>query len=256
MRVLFALLAALCATPAFAAGICEGFGPQAPRDLFQRQGVNAVAFAPAPAASELNLCNIHLHAQAEHRGPGFTILASGGHSGGYRCDDTSDLTPAQLAATATGGSGHGDTTGHGTGMAGVAPGETIEVHWVYSSCDVFPGPTLASCLAPGACINPQLRFEAQVFLVVNDPAALDFADFDYALPDGAQPIVYAGSTTGPKFSEATCSPFQVTWSVRPGCLRVDIGSLDRWATQNPFYENHAHGVRELVTNPVLLAPIR
>ena len=48
-------------------------------------------------------------------------------------------------------------------LRGVKPGDTIEVHWVYSSCDVSPGKTLGACLSD-ACVNPQLRVETQVFL--------------------------------------------------------------------------------------------
>ena len=53
-----------------------------------------------------------------------------------------------------------------------------------------------------------------------------------------------------------CSKFQVTWSVRPQCARVDIGSLHAWAAKgNVFNETSSHGVRQLVTAPELLAPI-
>ena len=62
----------------------------------------------------------------------------------------------------------------------VKPGDSIEVHWVYSTCDVKPGKTLDACLSD-ACANPQLRVEAQVFLVVNDPKALDFGSVELVL---------------------------------------------------------------------------
>ena len=120
-----------------------------------------------------------------------------------------------------------------------------------------------------ACANPQLRVEAQVFLVVNDPNALDFADFAYAgtmvnglhqaraLPSSTgDPIVFAGSTTGPIYTQEKCSPLQVTWSVRPTCAKIDVGSLYKWAEDgNVFNETHSHGVRQLVTSPELLADI-
>ncbi len=66
----------------------------------------------------------------------------------------------------------------GSAFHGVKPGDTIEVHWVHTSCNITPGEGLGSCLSD-ACANPQLRVEAQVFLVVNDPEALSFLDFDY-----------------------------------------------------------------------------
>ena len=52
---------------------------------------------------------------------------------------------------------------------------TIEVHYVFSSGQVTPGPTLGACLSE-TNINPQLRVEAQVFVLVNDEEALDFTD--------------------------------------------------------------------------------
>ena len=70
------------------------------------------------------------------------------------------------------------------------------------------------------------------------------------------PIVFAGSTTGPKYTEKKCSPYQVTWSVRPNCAKLNIASLDDWAANgNIFNEGHSHGVRAPVTEPELLAPI-
>jgi len=121
------------------------------------------------------------------------------------------------------------------------------------------------------CENPLLRVETQVFLVVNDPKnALDFTDFDYGglsetgrhqakkLPKKTgKPVVFLGSTTGPKYTQSVCSPLNVTWSVRPNCAKLDIGSLNRWAEQgNVFNEAKSHGVRQLVTAPELLSEIK
>ncbi len=50
---------------------------------------------------------------------------------------------------------------------------------MHSSCGIKPGEGLGSCLSD-ACADPELRSETQVFLVVNDPNALYFADFAYA----------------------------------------------------------------------------
>ncbi len=255
IRLVATFAAALASLPAVAgaAEVCKAFGPQAPRDIASKSGMNPQAFAPAPAATALNLCNIHYHAQAEHKGPGFAIFAGPGEHGGYKCDATADLTPAERAPFET--------------HAGVAPGDTVEVHWVYSSCAVEPGAGLGSCLSD-ACANPQLRVESQVFLLVNDRDSLQFADFAYAgnrvdgrpqpkeLPGGTgAPVVFAGSTTGPSYTAQKCSPYQVTWSVRPQCAKLDIASLDAWGRDNVFKEDHAHGVRELVTAPALLAEI-
>lgn len=224
-----------CAAAA-AQGLCEGYGPQAPRDIGARAGANPVAFAPAPPFAAMNLCNIHGHTPAEHRGPGFARLHPAG--AGFLCD--AELSEAERAPL-EGAFEH------------VAPGDAFEVHWVYSTCDVAPGPGLGAC-SSAACSNPQLRVEAQVFLLVNDPAAADFRSFGAAPPPG-EPVAYAGSTTGPSYSDAACSPLQVTWSVRPGCVKLHIGSLHAWAEENPFGEREAHGVRPLVSAAALLAPI-
>lgn len=246
------------AAPAAAAGVCNGYGPQTPRDISLRNGDNRRTFTLAPAASAMNLCNIHFHTQAEHKGPGFAVFAGAGDYGGYRCNGAGALSDAERAPVASGR----------LGCHGVEPGDTVEVHWVHTSCDVKPGHGLGSCLSK-ACANPQLRVEAQVFLVVNDRAAAQFDDFAYAgnvvnglhqakaIPTGSgAPVVFRGSTTGVKYSESKCSPLQVTWSVRPQCQKLDIASLHAWCAEgNVFKEAHAHGVRQLVTAPSLLAEI-
>lgn len=234
--------------------ICQGFGPQTPRDIDSRHGENARAFSLAPPSTEMNLCNIHFHAQAEHKAKDFSWVTEG--KAGYQCNDRAALTEAELAPVAE------------NRCAGVEPGDTIEVHWVHSSCDVAPGKGLGACLSD-SCANPDLRVETQVFLVVNDPAALDFRDLAYggnivnglhqpkAIPDDTgAPVEFQGSTTGPKFTEQTCSPLQVTWSVRPHCARINLASLSAWCADNVFGEDHAHGVRELVTDPRLLSSLR
>jgi hypothetical protein len=75
------------------------------------------------------------------------------------------------------------------------------------------------------------------------------------IPDNSGTAVqYAGSTTGPKYNEKG-SPFQVTWSVRPKVLKVNIETVGEWCKGNVFKEDHAHGVRNLVINPDLLSNI-
>lgn len=247
------------ATPAPSGELCTGFGPQAPRDIRNVSGSNPVTFAKAPPATQMNLCNIHTHTNAEHAGPGFAISHWPGDTSGYRCNETLDLTEAEAEMP------HG---GHDA-YHGVVPGDTIEVHWVYSSCPVAPGEGLGACLSE-TCANPELRVESQVFLVVNNPQALDFRDFDYAgaaaagrhqpraLPSGTgTPVEFLGSTTGTSYNASSCSPMQVTWSVRPNCAKLDIASLHAWAAEgNVFNETHSHGVRDLVTAEALLSPIR
>ncbi|NBC13840.1 MAG: cadmium carbonic anhydrase [Gammaproteobacteria bacterium] len=237
------------------ADLCLDMGPQTPRDIASKTGLNTVTFPMAPAPREMNLCNIHTHTNAEHKAPGYSIFVGDGVNGGYACNGTPELTEAEL------------TPLEGA-YKGVKPGDTIEVHWVHTSCDATPGEGLGACV-PEGCSDPLLRVEAQSFLVVNDPDAPSFMDYAYqntmrdglhqakALPAGTgEPVVFRGSTTGPSYDQSTCSPAQVTWSVRPQCMKVDIRSLHSWASRgNVFNETESHGVRQLVTAPELLAPI-
>lgn len=239
---------------------CKSAGPQTPRDIDSKEGTNKVTFDLAPSYKELNLCNVHFHVNAEHKAAGFSIYAGegeNGHGGGYKCTDTPSLTPEELQPP------------KGEVCKGLKPGDTIEVHWVHSSCDVKPGKGLGSCLSD-TCKDPKLRVETQVFLVVNDPKAIHFNEIAYKgnmingkyqggpLPDNTgTPVEFLGSTTGPAYNNIeTCSPLQVTWSVRPQCAKVDISSLGQWCNLNVFMEDHAHGVRKLVTDPGLLSEIK
>lgn len=258
MTSMGALALLALSAPALAQELCAGYGPQTPRDISQTDGLNQPLFTLAPDASEMNLCNIHAHLGAEHKGPGFSVAKSSDARDGYVCNEASTLTPAELEEFAE----------EVEVFENVKPGDTVEVHWVYTSCDVAPGPGLAAC-ASTACTNPELRVEAQVFLVVNNSKALDFTDFAYegnivdgrhqakSLPtETGDPVVFAGSTTGEAYSHQICSPLAATWSVRPACAKLDIGSLQRWSEGKlVFAETEAHAVRELVTAPELLAPI-
>ncbi len=242
------------------ASACEGFGPQTPRDIDNLAGENKRLFSLAPSSDKMNLCNIHFHNNAEHKAKDFSIYAGEGdhgHGGGYQCLISKELSTAEL--TPMEGKNH---------CAGIKPGDTIEVHWVHSSCDVKPGKGLGSCLSD-ACANPNLRVETQVFTVVNDKNALNFNDLAYDgnmvnglhqakhIPNNTgKAVEFLGSTTGPKYTEQSCSPLQVTWSVRPQCAKVDINSLSAWCENNVFEEDHAHGVRKLVVNPKLLSEIK
>ena len=235
------------------AKICKGFGPQTPRDVSKTAGKNKVKFNFAPSYTEMNLCNIHFHKNAEHKGPEFSVSAGKGEFGGYKCNSTDKLTEAQLAAPKT------------SGCENIAPGDTIELHWVHSSCDVKPGKGLGACLSD-ACANPQLRVETQVYVLVNDKKAVSLMDYREGkrrkgyhqakkIPTGDDAVQFLGSTTGPSYTEAKCSPLQVTWNVSPTCQQLDINSVHKWCKKNKFAETKAHGVRQLVTNKKLLSKI-
>ncbi len=218
---------------------CSEAGPQTPRDIADLiEGVNPVRFPMAPGSAEMNLCNIHFHKFAEHRGPDYTNLGEG--AGGFVCKQAKP-------------SGHMAADSHEGACKGVAPGDTIEVHWVFTTCDVPGGPGLGSCLSD-TCKDPKLRVEAQVFNLAKDGA--NFAEHQATSPAGGGTVQFLGSTTGPKYNSTNaCSPFQVTWDVARSCLPLDIDSLHAWCEDNLFEENHAHGVRELVTSPALLSAI-
>jgi hypothetical protein len=238
----------------------QGFGPQAPRNIDSAAGNNTVVFNDAPAYSEMNLCNIHFHKNAEHKGGEFTTYAGNGDGHGYLSGYkySGELSKAELAPVTAKicPSNHGE----------LYPGDTIEVHYVYSSAKVKPGPTLGACLSE-SIKNPQLRVEAQVFVLVNDKNALDFGELSthemknglyqaVNMPaDTGTPVNYIGSTTGPSYNEKA-SPFQVSWRVRPKVAKVNIETVGEWCKGNVFNEDHAHGVRNLVMNLDLLAPIK
>lgn len=238
----------------------KGYGPQSPRDLASKKGANARLFSTAPAYQQMNLCNIHFHKNAEHKGGEFTTFAGPGDGHGYQTGykysgklSSQEVTPLDAEVCK---SEHG----------GLQVGDTVELHYVHSSAQVVPGPTLNSCLSE-TDINPQLRVEAQVFVLVNDAQAANFGaltqvgqvnGYHQALNiprNTGRPIQYAGSTTGPAYNEKG-SPLQVSWSVRPRVMKVNAQSVGEWCKGNAFKEDHAHGVRNLVINEKLLSRMR
>jgi len=237
----------------------QGFGPQSPRDIDTVLGSNPRLFGEAPKSTEMNLCNIHFHKNAEHKGGEFTEYAGNGDGHGYFSGykysgelNASELKPSDSKVCP---SKHG----------GLSVGDTIEVHYVHSTAQIQPGPTLGSCLSD-AIKNPQLRVEAQIYVLVSDKNALDFTkltkhgvrnNLHQALnipKNTGRAVQYAGSTTGPSYNEKG-SPFQVTWNVRPNVAKVNIESVGKWCQGNVFNEDHAHGVRNLVINPELISTI-
>lgn len=238
----------------------KGFGPQSPRDIDQKYGTNQRVFGTAPNRGDMNLCNIHFHKNAEHKGGEFTTYAGNGDGKGTNTGyvyngklSKSQLSPVKTKMCAA----KGDP---------LQSGDTLEVHFVYSSAQVQPGPTLGACLADST-MNPGLRVEGQVIVLANDKDAINFSDLAkiesvngyYQAPNvptnTGVPIEYLGSTTGPSYNEKA-SPLQVSWSVRPEVAVVDINSVGQWCEDNVFNEDHAHGVRNLVTNPKLLSAIQ
>ena len=237
----------------------KGFGPQSPRDIDSGVGKNARSFGAAPGYKQMNLCNIHFHKNAEHKGGEFTHYAGNGDGKGFQTGYaySGKLSAAELNPTTN----KICPSKNGSLMSG----DTIELHYVHTTAQVNPGPTLGACLSD-AIKNPQLRVETQVYVLVNDENAMDFIKLtEHGVEDGfhqalniptntGKPIVYAGSTTGPGYNEQG-SPFQVTWSVRPKVVKVNIDTVGQWCEGNTFNEDHGHGVRNLVINPDLLSNI-
>ena len=239
----------------------KNFGPQSPRDIDSFTGKNTVVFPVAPAYTSMNLCNIHFHKGAEHKGGQFTKYAGNGDGNGYHTGFlySGNLTKAELAPV-------GDQEFCPSKKNGsLHPGDTIEAHYVFSSGQVEPGATLYACLDEST-ENLLVRVETQVYVLVNDVNASDFIELTkhdkvnglhqaLNIPnDTGTPVQYAGSTTGPQYNDEA-SPFQVTWNVRPEVVKVNIASVGKWCEGNAFDEDHAHGVRNLIINPELLSPI-
>lgn len=230
--------------------VCSTAGPQAPRDITKTAGSNSITFAKAPAASKMQLCDIHFHRNAEHRAGGYLKLAGEGKHQGYVCKGH---TPK---------ASHSHQKGKG-GCEGIADGDTVEVHWVFTTCDVKPAHGLGSCFT-ATCKDPKLRVEARVFFLTNDKTAGDFRKFtdfksgQITVPTSGQTVEYLGSTTGDKYNDGSCSPFKVTWSVSPTCSPLNLKSINSWCgkNKNAFEEDHAHGVRRLVTGGKLLSTIK
>lgn len=236
----------------------QGFGPQAPRDLGSLKGTNTRLFSDAPDSTAMNLCNIHFHKNAEHKGGEFTQYAGNGDGKGFQSGFkyTGKLSSAELKPF------------EGKVCRAIMVLCIRGHHWsalCVLTAQVEPGETLGACFND-AITNPQLRVETQVLVLVNDDKALNFEALAkhskvnglHQAPnipqDTGSAIQYAGSTTGPGYNEQG-SPFQVTWSVRPQVAKVNIATVGNWCEGNDFNEDHAHGVRNIVVNPELLSPI-
>jgi len=238
-------------------------GAQSPRDINSKSGKNTKSTITAPAYSKMNLCDIHFHKGTEHKGGEFTTYRGNGngegYGSGYKYNGTltkKELTPYTIE------------NAHNP----LHSGDTIEVHYVYSS---NPKATLGHGL--GTCLTginypieaqPLLRVEARVYVLVNDGNGKDFTKITAISKSGNQaslPVLddkaveYEGSTTGPGYNEKV-SPYQVTWRVHPKVQKLNIKTVEEWfgshGKGNVFTESHAHGVRNLLTNPALLSKIK
>lgn len=225
---------------------CIGSGPQAPRDIDKVAGTNGVDFEMAPAITEMNLCNVHFHRNAEHKAAAYSTFVSDGVNSGWACKEPAAGRLDEKHAEYN-------------GCQGIAEGDTIEVHWVYTTCDttshgVVPmGGGLNACMTT-TCSNPELRVVAQVMVLEKNGKVKFSSDAPISHTDPT--VVYTGSTTGASFNNHHCSPFQVTWDVKTTCDSLDIDDFAKHCANNKYNDNHAHGVRELVTPENLLSEIK
>jgi len=244
--------------------IGKDVGAQSPRDIDSVIGSNTKATTTAPLYTAMNLCDIHFHKSAEHKGGEFTTYAGNGDGEGYGSGYkySGHLTASETEDFHNDGS-EVFTNAHNS----LHSGDTIEVHYVYTSnAGKSLGHSLGTCLIGE---NPLLRVETQVYVVVNDNTAADFMYLTAVSGDGTAghlyqaanipndtgtAVEYEGSTTGPSYNEKV-SPYQVTWNVRPKITKVNIESVGTWCHHNQFDEDHAHAVRNLVKNADLLSAI-
>lgn len=119
----------------------QGYGPQSPRDIDLQAGSNNRTFSTAPEFGKMSLCDIHFHKNAEHKGGNFTSYAGNGDGQGYGTGFRYDgsLTDAELAPI-------GRLIGV-NGQDSLKSGDTIEIHFVYSTAKATIGPTLEHVLA-------------------------------------------------------------------------------------------------------------
>lgn len=226
-------------------------GPQSPRDIDSKPGNNTTFFKTAYKTNKMNLCNIHFHWNAEHKSESYsTFVNAGNEHSGWAIVEPASIDPVYRAANDI--SHLLEQEAH---EIGVVPGDTIEVHWVHTSCNVSyenldPANGLGNCLT-NVCANPQLRVVAQVFKVVEHDADVDSLEAPMDHEDAT--VVYTGSTTGSGYNNDHCSPYQVTWDVKKTPATLDAHALAHWSHE---MGEHAHGVRELVTRKPLLSRIK
>ncbi len=100
---------------------------------------------------------MHFHRNAEHKAAAYSTYVKDGDNSGWAC---------QESAAERIGKDHVEYKG----CEGITEGDTIEIHYVHTTCDtetkgVTPlGGGLSACLTT-MCPNPQLKVVAQVFVL-------------------------------------------------------------------------------------------
>ncbi|MGD2115766.1 MAG: delta-class carbonic anhydrase [Acidobacteriota bacterium] len=169
---------------------------------------------PVPDGDTPNLCNVHFHEPFEHAG-------------------FAEIPEVEAAA--------GDPV-----CQSVEVGDEVEFHWVYTNCDLPETPVqgLDNCVCERD--DMVLRVYAQAYVV-------GAAGVAPSQPESSL-VSYTGSTTGPSYDNATCSPARVNWEVAETVEVAGLKELGAWCEENPWPgEDHPHGSRELVTDPAWLS---
>lgn len=237
---------------------CDFAGPQSPRDVTGVDGSNPYkveGLQRTTSTEGMRICNVHFHRFAEHRSEGQYDVDKGRE--GWAC----------RSAGASSGDGQAAPDENG-GLDEQAPahdGDTVEVHWAYTTCPqqlideqiaaaLEKDPKAITGLAPCACPGAEIVFEARIFRISKD-SGLDTLSNTPPPPTG-ELARYFGSTTGAVYN-GTCSPIQSGWRVDRSCGELKLSALEAWL-QDPrgailFNESKPHGVRELVTDPKILS---
>jgi len=236
-----------------------GFGPQSPRDIDEVSGINGRVFETAPAYTEMNLCNIHIHESAEHKGGEFTTYRGNGDGAG---SSTGYVYSGEHHGCGARRHRHGDRCRRvrqpGSGRHDRGSLHALDSsgrHGPESRCLPQRVHRQPSTARGNAGVRAGLRRDCTGFRRTDRICRSEGFHQAINIPsDTGAPVQYAGSTTGPGYN-GKGSPLQVSWSVRPEVAKVNIRSVGTWIDDNVFDEGKAHGVRNLIVNPGLLSPI-
>ena len=240
---------------------CRDAREQAPIDVSATAAMGAMASetwkrAMVNDVRGMVLVNVHFHVPAEHRSEGEYSTREVSETG-FSCDE--DATPR------TDGEASSDAFAH---CENVALGDTVELHWVYSTggergAEISDG--LGSAFATQR--NPLIVVRAQVFRVTNggdgaydDDAKSLLSGWNASIVTDA--LQYIGSTTGSKYDSIDkCSPYAVTWHVDRKCHDISARKIDEMCgemkrTYSMTEDIRAHESRELVPSRLMTSETR
>ena len=219
---------------------CADAEVQSPRDVttgYVGTKDPRVAMLPDGVRSSMVQVNTHFHLGTEHRSGGqydlppqttSTTLLGRHHADpqlGHYCQAQTSLSAAQLTPYAF---QHCDPA--------TAVGQTYENHYVWSTGGTSIGDGLAGAFA--RTDNAAVLVEAQVYVIVNDPAAPVHSDMMHGMNKtlATDAVKYLGSTTGTSYNNGpSCSPYSITWHVDKTCHLVSAQSFDAMCASMQSY---------------------